>query len=99
MQFVNDEKRKYAELLNAALMPMTDFNACEYALNSITQEEYLRVSDKIGGVAFLDITGMTKGEILADVCKLVLINEARIVPNSYIDDLFTKRKVANLFRR
>lgn len=99
MQFVNDDKRKYSLILNEALKPMLDFDSCAYAVNEITQEEYLKISDRIGGVAFLDVTGMTEGEILKDVCKLVLIDQARLVPDSYIDDLFTKRKVANLFRR
>lgn len=99
MQYVTTEKKEYAEVLNAALGPMLDFEACEYALEPVTQQEYMKISDKLGGVAFFDVTGMTRGEILKDVCKVVLIDQARLVPDSMITDINMKRKIAGLFRR
>lgn len=99
MVFANNEKRDYCKVLDAALSPMMDFDRCEYSVNKITQEEYMRIVDKLGSVAYFDITGMTCTEILKDVCKSVLINEARLAPKSLIIDIRKKRKVAELFRR
>lgn len=99
MIFVDDEKKQYAKVLAAALKPMRDFGAIEYAKNDITQQEYLRISDKLGSVAYFDISGMTLEEMLRDVCKAILIDETRLVPDSVIADIEKKRKVAGLFRR
>jgi hypothetical protein len=65
----------------------------------VTQEEYLRLADRIGSVCFFDITGMTCGEILKDICKVVLLDQARLAPDSLITDIRKKRKVADMFRR
>ncbi len=99
MIYVNNEKRDYIKRLDEALAPMLDFDRCDYVLNPITQQEYMRIADKLGSVAYFDITGMTCGEILKDVCKVVLLDQARLVPDSMIADIRTKRKVAEMFRR
>ena len=99
MLFVNDEKKDYCQVLDAALAPLLDFESCEYCRNDITQEEYMRISDRLGAVAYFDITGMTRAEILKDVCKVVLLDQARLAPDSVITDIHTKRKAADLFRR
>ena len=99
MIFVTDEKRNYIKTLNAALAPLLDFDKCEYALSDITQEEFMKISDKLGSVAYFDITGMTCGEILKEVCKAVLIDQISFVPESVITNIEKKRKVAALFRR
>ena len=97
MVFVNREKKDYAQVLDAALDPMLDFDSCEYAINEITQEEFLRISDKLGSCCYLDITGMSRAQILKDVCKIVLLDQARLAPNSIITDIDKKRRVAPLF--
>lgn len=99
MVYVTNEKRDYIRVLHEALSPLLDFDRCDYACNGITQQEYMRITDKLGSVAYFDITGLTCTEILKDVCKTVLINEARLAPKSLIVDINKKRKVANLFRR
>lgn len=99
MVFATNEKRDYCKVLDEALAPMLDFDSCDYALDNITQGEYMKISDRLGSTAYFDITGMTCTEILKDVCKTVLINEARLAPSSLIVDISKKRKVANLFRR
>ena len=99
MVYVTNEKRDYIRVLNEALSPMLDFDRCDYACNGITQQEYMRIADKLGSVAYFDITGLTCGEILKDVCKVVLCDQARLVPGSIITDISKKRKAADQFRR
>jgi hypothetical protein len=42
---------------------------------------------------------MTCGEVLKDVCKVVLLDQARLAPDSLITDIKKKRKIADMFRR
>lgn len=99
MVYAGNEKRDYAQVLDAALAPMMDFDSLDYCINNVTQEEFLRLSDRIGSVCYFDITGMTCGEILKDICKVVLLDQARLAPGSVITDIRKKRKVADMFRR
>ena len=99
MVFANNEKRDYCQVLDAALAPMLDFDRLDYCLNGVTQQEYMRIRDKLGSVAYFDITGMTCSEILKDVCKVVLLDQARLTPDSLITDIRKKRKIADMFRR
>lgn len=99
MVYVTNEKRDYCRVLDAALAPMMDFDSLDYCINNVTQEEYMRIRDRIGSVAYFNITGMTCGEVLKDVCKVVLLDQARLTPDSLITDISKKRKVAEMFRR
>lgn len=99
MVYAGNEKRDYAQVLDAALAPMMDFDSLDYCINNVTQEEFLRLSDRIGSVCYFDVTGMTCGEILKDICKVVLLDQARLAPDSLITDIRKKRKVADMFRR
>lgn len=98
MEMVTNQNRNYTEVLNATLQPLLDFDCCEYAVNSVTQQEYIRIADTIGSVAYFDVTGMTRAEILKDVCKVVLLDQARLVPASLITDKEKKRAAAKQFR-
>ena len=86
------EKRKYVESLNEFLKPMQDFNDIKYA-KSMTGE-YIRITDTIGGCAFIDITGEGCDIILDAVATLV----KRGIPKGVICDTPRKREVAALFR-
>lgn len=99
MVYAGNEKKDYAQVLDAALAPMMDFDSLDYCINNVTQEEFLRLSDRIGSVCYFDVTGMTCGEILKDICKVVLLDQARLAPGSVITDIRKKRKVAEMFRR
>ena len=99
MVYAGNEKKDYAQVLDAALAPMMDFDSLDYCINNVTQEEFLRLSDRIGSVCYFDVTGMTCGEILKDICKVVLLDQARLAPGSVITDIRKKRKVADMFRR
>ena len=99
MIFAGNEKKNYAQVLDAALAPMMDFDSLDYCINGVTQEEFLKLSDRLGSVCYFDVTGMTCGEILKDICKVVLLDQARLAPDSLITDIRKKRKVADMFRR
>lgn len=105
MVFVNSDKKEYVELLDAVLSALNSFDRCEYAINEITQQEYMRVLDRFGAVAYFDITGMTKAEVLKDVCKMLLMDQAKapdgrsLVPESMVTDNRTLLKASDLFRR
>ena len=71
MVYATNEKRDYCQVLDAALAPMMDFDSLDYCINGVTQEEYLKLSDRLGSVCYFDVTGMTCGEILKDICKVV----------------------------
>lgn len=88
------EKESYINDLNKALKPLHDFNSIEYARNALNDNEYIKVSDTIGGCQFLDATGMSLEDVLIDVSQLVLGK----VPASMVMTRDDKRKIAPLFR-
>lgn len=92
------EKRDYADTLKEALMALTGFADVQYARSYITDEEYIRISDKVGGVAFLDVTAKTNGEILKDVCRVVLLDDPKhTLPEGLITDKAEMIRIAPLF--
>lgn len=105
MVLVTDEKREYISLLNDTMSVLNSFDKCEYAINKITQQEYMRVMDRFGSVAYFDITGMSCAEILKDMCKMLLMDQAKapdgrsLVPQSMIVDNRALLRASNLFRR
>ena len=87
------EKKQYVDSLNDFLKPMQDFKDIKYA-RTHTGAEYIRVTDTIGGCAFLDVTGEECGEILDNVAQIVRHG----VPSNVVHDINVKRKIAPLFR-
>lgn len=89
------DKRDFVDRLADILSVMDNFESCKYACSYITDQEYVKLSDDIGGVCYLNVTAFSEAEILRDICKLVA-NENP--PFSIIHDTDTKRKIAHLFR-
>lgn len=89
-----DEKRKYVESLNDVLKVFEDFDYIKYARSYITEQEYVKVVDKVGGCAFLDVTAMSTANVLKEIAVMVLGN----VPKSCIASTDMKRKIAPLFK-
>ena len=97
---IYNQKAQYVnEVLRCAMLPMDDFGSIEYARCSITEEEYIRVSDKIGGVAYLDVTAESMEDILKNVVKLILGAEMDLIPKGLITDKPKLKEVSALFRR
>lgn len=66
-------KKEYVEgNLAAALKPVRDFGSIEYARDPITNEEFIKLTETIGSVWFINVTGYTKSEILKTICIMVL---------------------------
>lgn len=93
------DRQHYIEGLQVALAPLRDFDAIRYGRFYSTEEEFIKISDTIGSSAFLNITALSKAEILKDVAKMVLQGDVKgIVPSSLITDKDEMRRVAPLFR-
>lgn len=88
------DKRNFVEKLNDVFGVMDDFCEIRYACSYVTDQEYLKVSDTIGNVVFMNVTAFSESEILRDVCKIVASGD---LPFSIIHDTATKKKIAHLF--
>ena len=86
------EKMNYVQGLNFALAPLADFEAIKYA-RTHTGAEYIRISDTIGGCAFLDVTGVGCDGILDNVAQIV----RHEVPKNIVTDISSKMKIAPEF--
>ena len=87
------EKKLYVESLNEMLKPMQDFDSIKYG-RTHSGAEYVRISDTIGGCAFLDVTGESLQKLLEDVAKLI----CKEVPANVVYEKEVMRKIAPLFR-
>ena len=95
-----EEKKKYVESLHAMLAPLQDFDSIKYARNAITDEEYVKISDTLGGYAYLDVTAMDLESILKDVARVILNGEinGNQFPKSLIYDKEKLRAIVPLFK-
>ena len=94
-------RKDYVEQLALALQPLQDFDQILYARTYATEEEFVRISDILGNVCFLDVTALSLAQVLKDVAKCVLIadiNDRKIIPESLITDTNKKREIAPLFK-
>ena len=88
-------KKAYVEdILGKALKPLEDFGKIEYARDAITNEEYIRLTETIGSVYFLNVTGASEDLILKAVCRLVLEDH----PAELIRTRERQRDACRLFR-
>lgn len=90
------EKKAYVEKdLAAMLEPLEDFDRIQYARDIITGEEFIKLTETIGSVYFVNVTGNSKQAILKEVCRLALHNN----PFGLIRERAKKREVNKLFRQ
>lgn len=88
-----EEKRKYVEALSGVLKAIEDFDYIKYARSYITEQEYIKIADKLGGCVFLNVTAMDNASILREVAILVL---GKVSKNCVLST-DAKRKIAKLF--
>ena len=95
-----EERKRYVESLNSALAPMEDFDEIHYAREPITNEEVVKISDKLGRCVYFTVTGNSLERILKDVARIVLNSElgGRFMPAGLIQNIHKLREVAPLFR-
>lgn len=97
-----DDRKAYVEGLSIGLNALREFDGIEYTRRTLTGEEFVKISDLTGASMFLDVTHMTKAEILKDVAKVLLmgdIDDSRIIPLGFVSDKEKMLDVAELFRR
>ena len=96
-----DLRKTYIEgALQMALTPIRSFDGIEYTRKPLTGEEFVKISDLTGATMFLEVTGMTRAEILKDVAKCILLDDMELgglVPESLVKDINLKREIARLF--
>lgn len=98
---LNNPRRLYVEgHLFSCLKVFPMFEAVKYVKDINTKEEYIRITDSVGGKCYLDITKRTEGDIFLDVAQIVLMStgEVKRPPESLVVDLERKKEIAPLFR-
>jgi hypothetical protein len=76
-----------------------DFQDLRYARSSITNREYIRITDITGKALTLDITGDSLEKILMDASRIILMGEEKVhAPTGTIIDMEVLRKIAPLFQ-
>lgn len=66
------KKKEYVEkVLWAALEPMSDFGSIQYARDTVTGEEYVKVVEADGYPWYINVTGNNESAIGKEVCRMV----------------------------
>lgn len=67
------EKKAYVENdLARMLRPFEDFGSIQYARDAITNQEYVKLTETLGDVFFVDVTGSSQAAIGREVCRMAL---------------------------
>lgn len=82
--------KKMAEVLSVT----TDFGGVHYARESATAQEYIKVFNTLGNAYFINITSHDLETILFETMSVLMGQK----PNSLIDRVEDKRRVARLFK-
>ncbi len=95
---VYESRRNFIDGIGELMAAKKDFLSIEYARSSVTHREYVRVRDVFGKASTFDITDADLEKILSDMCRVILMGEEDVsVPDGYIDDIETLRKISPLF--
>lgn len=72
MEKVYAEKKAYVEeTLAAMLEPMDRFGSIQYARDTITNEEYVKLVEADGYPWYINVTGNSEAAIGKEVCRMV----------------------------
>ncbi len=92
-------RKNFIDGMGELMSAKKDFLDIQYARTAVTGQEYVRVRDIFGKSSTFEITGDDLDKILMDMCRVILMGEEKVsVPNGYIDDKDTLRKISSLFR-
>ena len=93
-----ESRQKFVEGIGELMQAKRDFLDVQYARTAVTDQEYVRVRDIFGKASTFEITGDSLEKVLSDMCRVILMGEENVhVPNGYIEDKATLRKIAQLF--
>lgn len=77
-----------------------DFRSIQYARNSLTEQEYVRVMDVFGGAVTIDITGDDLEKVLSDMSRVILMGEENVhAPSGVVTDRNKLREISPLFNK
>lgn len=87
------DKKNYVNKLKECLKAREDFNDLSYHRNG-RGEEFIVVSDIVGQIGMLDITGYCEADILHCIAQI----ECGIPPKNYISDKAKRLEIAKMIR-
>ncbi len=87
-----ENRKQYIGALKACLSARNDFKDLEYVADIVKNKEYLILSDIIGQIAMLDVTGIDEADIFHTIAKI----ECGIMPKNIITDRTEKMRIATL---
>ena len=91
-------RKNFIEGIGELMQAKKDFLDIQYARTSVTDQEFIRVRDIFGKASTFEITGDDLEKILSDMCRVILMGEENVsVPNGYVDDKETLRRISPLF--
>lgn len=95
-----DERRNYVESLNVMLAPIEDFDSIHYGKAPVTNEEYIKISDNLGGYVYINVTADSLEDILMSIARVILNAdlEGKHMPKRIITDRQKLREIAPLFK-
>ena len=93
MSRVYFDKKGYVDKLKECLKAREDFGDLTYRRNS-RGEEFLVMSDIIGPIGMLDITGYCEADMLHCIAQI----ECGIAPKNYITDKAKRLEIAKMMR-
>lgn len=93
------ERRAFVEsTCKNFLSPMKGFESIVYGRRYGTDEEFVRVSDKMGTSLLLDVTALSKSDIVREICKIALFDELGTVPENIVSDKSVQMRASELFK-
>ena len=91
-------RKNFVEGIGELMSAKKDFLDLKYVRTAVTEQEYVRIRDIFGKASTFEITGDDLEKILSDMCRVILMGEENVsVPNNYVDDKETLRKISPLF--
>lgn len=85
-------RKQYIGILKECLKARDDFRDLEYIADIVNNKEYLILSDIIGQVAMIDISGLNDAEVFHTLAQI----ECAIAPSNFITDKAKKIEIARL---
>lgn len=82
--------KKMAEVLSVT----TDFGGIQYARESASEREYVKIFNTIGDAYFLNITSRSLEEVLYETMAVLMGHK----PLTLVQEIEDKRRVARLFK-
>lgn len=86
-------RKQYIACLREVLSAREDFKDLEYHRDKTGNKEYLFLTDLVGRVFILDVTGYTEHQIFHEFAQF----ECGKLPSSYVDDNKRMMEIARLF--